>query len=77
MEVSMHKLLTGIAAAASIALFASAAQADCTGHVTAEKAQSKQSVAMSTYDGKVAQEVAKPAATACAEGQKDCAPATK
>ena len=80
----MHKLLTGFTVATALALFASAAQAECAGHnVTASKAP-KDNVAMGTYDGvttpPVAAETEKQAEAAppvCAEGDKDCAPATE
>ena len=76
----MTKLLSGVAAAGALALFSSAAFADCSGHnVTADAQSTKQTVAMSTFDGPVVQpasEEGKAAAT-CAEGDKDCAPASK
>lgn len=78
----MHKLLSAFATAGALALFASSAYADCSGHhnVTASAEPAKQTVAMSTYDGPIVQPAAdedKAAATACAEGDKDCTPATK
>jgi hypothetical protein len=75
----MRKLLT---AAAALGLMASAAQADCYGdhNVTASSEKPQQSVAVSTYDGANApvlteEKTAEAAKPACAEGDKDCAPA--
>ena len=78
----MTKLLSGVAAAGALVLFSSAAFADCSGHnVTADAQSTKQTVAISTYDGPVmapvAEEQDKTAAVTCAEGDKDCAPATE
>ena len=77
----MTKLLSGVAAAGALALFSSAAFADCAGHnVTADAQSTKQTVAMSTFDGPVVQpasEEGDKAAAVCAEGDKDCAPASK
>ncbi len=79
----MTKLLSSVAVAGSLALFASAAFADCVGNhnVTADAQATKQTVAMSTYDGPVvppvAEEEDKTAAVTCAEGDKDCTLATK
>lgn len=79
----MTKLLSSVAMAGALALFASAASADCVGdhNVTADAQSTKQTVAMSTYDGPavppVAEEEDKTAAVTCAEGDKDCTPATK
>lgn len=79
----MTKLLSSVAVAGSLALFASAAFADCVGdhNVTASADPAKETVAMSTYDGPavppVAEEEDKTAAVTCAEGDKDCTPATK
>ena len=81
----MHKLLTAVAASA-LALFATAAQADCPGHdnVTASIAPSQDAVSMSTHDGAPPQPVvqdgtasAEAAKPACADGDKDCAAGTK
>jgi hypothetical protein len=86
METSMHKLLTSLAAASAVALLASSAQAACSGHsVTASSQQVEEGVAMSTYDGAAtpaSTEVEEKAAEAsaepvCAEGDKNCADATK
>ena len=76
----MRKLLT---AAAALALMASAAQAECYGdhNVTASSEKPQQGVALSTYDGANApvltdeEKTAEAAKPACAEGDKDCAPA--
>ena len=79
----MQKLLTGIAAAAALAFFASAAQADCSGHNVTASSERQEGVAMSTYDGATVPPVAKVEKTAeatvpvCAEGDKDCAAATE
>lgn len=81
----MKKLLIGIAATSALALFASAAHADCVGNhnVTASAPASQKGVAMSTYDGTpttVTTEEAKSAeaAPSCAVGEKDCkAPAAE
>lgn len=87
----MHKLLTGVAAAAALALMSSAGLA-CDyhkNHVTAEAPQAQQGVAMSTYDGATAPPVTAEAdgtakaATAsvtisvCAAGDEDCAAASE
>ena len=74
----MTKLLSGVAAAGALALFSSAAFADCSGHnVTADAQSTKQTVAMSTFDGPVVQPASEEGKAACAEGDKDCAPASK
>ena len=76
----MTKLLSGVAAAGALVLFSSAAFADCSGHnVTADAQSTKQTVAMSTFDGPVVQPASEgdKAAVTCAEGDKDCAPASK
>lgn len=82
----MTKLFTATLAASAFALSAGAASADCFGHrdVTASSETPREDVvAMSTYDGTVAlpasEEAREPAVSAvsCAEGQKDCSPATK
>ena len=77
----MTKLLSGVAAAGALALFSSAAFADCAGHnVTADAQSTKQTIAMSTFDGPVVQPTSQDgdqAAATCAEGDKDCVPATK
>ena len=74
----MRKLLTGLGAAAVLALLASATQADCfDGHVTAS-APSEEKIAMSTYDGTppvVEEEKADAEARACPAGAADCEPA--
>ena len=83
----MPKLLTGLAAAAAVALMSSAGLA-CDyhkSHVTAEAPQTQEGVAMSTYDGATSplatadeERTAKTATAAvtnsvCAEGDEDCA----
>lgn len=82
----MHKLLTALAAASALALYATAAQAECPGNhnVTASTAPSQEAVSMSTYDGAPPQPVvqdeaasAEAATPVCAEGDKDCAAGTK
>ena len=84
----MQKAVTTIATAAALALFASAANAECFGHndVTASAGEeTKQTVAISTYDGPVLQPTAEDAAaadttvvdTTCSAEEKDCTPATK
>ncbi len=82
----MRKLFTSIAATSALALFASAAQAECFGghNVTASTAPTEETVAMSTYDGSLTPPAAEEektavavASPACEEGDKDCAPATK
>jgi len=82
----MPKLLI-LAAAAALALGATAAQADCysSHNVTASKAPAEQAVSMSTHDDVPAPPVADAeagitddaAAPVCAEGDKDCAVGTK
>lgn len=84
MERCVQKLLTGFAAASALVLFASAAQAQCSGnHNVTASTETEQIVTMSTYDGPLVppsipevQELAK-AAAVCAEGEKDCAAGTK
>ncbi len=82
----MRKLFTSLAAASALAVLASAAQAECFGshNVTASTAPTGSDVTMSTYDGSLTQPAAEEEKTAdaaaapvCAEGDKDCAPATK
>ncbi len=80
----MKKLLTGFTAAAAVALFASAAQADCSGHDVTASSERPESVAMSTYDGPAlppaaeeSEKSAQAAVPVCAEGDKDCSPATE
>ena len=82
----MHKLLTAFAAASALALYATAAQAECPGNhtVTASTAPSQETVSMSTHDGTLVPPVvqddartAEAAAPACAEGDKDCAAGTE
>ena len=82
----MQKPLTGIAATAALALFASSAQAECAFHnkqVTASNATHEEGVAMSTYDGPsplptTAEETAQAATqTDCPDGEKDCVPANE
>lgn len=83
----MPKLLTGLAAAAALALMSSAGFA-CDyhkSHVTAAAPQTQEGVAMSTYDGATAlpvtadeDRIAKTATapvtnSVCAEGDEDCA----
>ena len=75
----MRTLLSGIAAVAAVAFFASSTMA-CEWNKArmASKVKSSESVAMSTYDGAKTpaaelsvEALAKPE---CAEGDKDCAP---
>ena len=81
----MQKLITGIAAAAALALMASAGQAcdfHATQHVTASIDKVEEGVAMSTYDGAgvppIVEETVEPAAAPkCPEGVTDCAPAAE
>ncbi|MBA3516936.1 MAG: hypothetical protein H0T75_04680 [Rhizobiales bacterium] len=82
----MRKLFTSLAAASTLALFVSAAQAECFGghNVTASTAPIEESVAISTYDGSLTPPAAEEEKTAfaaatpaCEEGDKDCAVATK
>jgi hypothetical protein len=83
----MQKLLTSLAAAAALAFSVSVAQADCyqNHNVTASVAQPDETIAMSTYDGPPARPAvededkaaAAAAQPACAEGDKDCAPAAE
>ena len=81
----MQKLLTSLAAAAALTLCASVAQADCyeNHNVTAGVEQPKETVAMSTHDGPLVPPAVEgeaktaAAATTCAEGDKDCVPASK
>ena len=80
----MHKLLTGFAVAAGLALSASAAKADCSGHNSVASTERQESIAMSTYDGAAtppvvegADERADAAVQVCAEGDKECAAATE
>ncbi len=80
----MHKLLTGLAAAAALALMSSAGFA-CDyhkSHVTAEAPQTQEGVAMSTYDGDAAPPVATEeektakvsvGISVCSDGDTDCA----
>jgi hypothetical protein len=79
----MQKLITGFAAAAALALLASAGQAcdfHATQHVTASIDKVEEGVAMSTYDGAgvppiVEETVEHAAAAECPEDAKDCVPA--
>jgi len=78
----MRKLLTGLSVVASMALFASAAQADCFGHhLTADVQSEPEVVAMSTAESTppiVEEPAADAAATAeCPEGTTDCTPTGK
>ena len=84
----MKKLVIALLAASALSLAASAASAECFGHndVTAGNEETRESVAMSTYDGDVtvptseqAREKAEAQATTspCKEGEKDCTPATE
>lgn len=76
----MRTLLSGIAAVAAVAFFASSTMAcEWSKDRMASKMESSESVAMSTYDGAktpmadelTVEALAKPE---CAEGDKDCAP---
>jgi hypothetical protein len=77
----MQKLITGLAAAAALALLVSAGYADCGFHntkqVTASTQKAEEGVAMSTYDGKAAPTIAKKTAAECPEGATDCVPAAE
>ena len=80
----MRKLLTGFAAVSTLALLASAAQADCFGNhnVSASVDEQTPVAAMSTYEGPSAPPVeetdeADASTPVCAEDEKDCAPATE
>jgi hypothetical protein len=88
LEDLMQKLLTSLAAASVLAFLASAAQADCSGdhNVTASADQGQRAVAMSTHDGALPppqiteddDATTEAAATpVCAEGEKDCVPASE
>jgi hypothetical protein len=80
----MQKLITGLAAAAALALMASAGQA-CSFHemhVMASVDKVDEGVSMSTHDGAtlptIVDEAAETAATAeCPDGAVDCVPADK
>jgi len=80
----MQKLLTGLATAAALAFFVSAAQAECAFHnkqVTAS-AEPQEAVAVSTYDGPAplataTADVTVSVSTECAADQKDCVPTDK
>jgi hypothetical protein len=79
----MHKLITGLAAATALALSASAAYADCSGHNVTASSEPTETVTMSTYDGSAVpptvetEKTAEATTSVCAEGDKDCAAATK
>lgn len=73
----MRKLLTGLSVVASMALLASAAQAECFGHnVTADVQSEPEVVAMSTAESTppIVEEPATDAALTaeCPEGATDC-----
>ena len=72
----MQKLLTGLAASAALALFVTAAQADCGFHeqVTASSSAPEESVVMSTHD---APPPPTTATVECAPDAKDCVPTNK
>jgi hypothetical protein len=80
MEACMRKPLLILGSAVCAGILSSSALAACfDGHVTASK-PSEQEVAMSTHEGSTAtiateQKADTQAATACAEGDKDCTPA--
>lgn len=70
----MQKLLTGLAAGAALALFATAAQADCGFHeqVTADMSTPEETIVVGTHDAAPTT----PATTVeCAPDAKDCVPA--
>ncbi len=76
----MRKLLTGLGFAASMALLATAAQAECFhGHdVTASVPSEPEVVAMSTTESQppiVEEQADSAAASECPEGATDCPPA--
>ena len=72
----MQKLLTALAASAALALFATAAQAECSFHeqVTASTSTPEESVVMSTHDAAPAPTTA---TVECAPDAKDCVPTNK
>jgi len=85
-EARMTKTVTALASAAALALFASAAYADCSGahNVTASAEKEKQVVAMTTVQEPVRQPAIeqsadKPlnAAPVCAAGKNDCPTGTE
>jgi hypothetical protein len=82
----MRKILTTLAAASAAALIASSAGAACFDkhqQVMASTPQEETTTVMSTHDGTLPTledekaDEAKAAETSCAEGDKDCEPATE